>query len=161
MLGILLKWKTGHRCYKYTSFIFIHELPIPQRRVAVPRRGRAWRKGLGLLGGGSCSDKMKSLQEEKSCWLKAFVQVSLQDLSGRGCPGCAKQLDLDDTPKWSQAVCISLCILFNFSLSLVSYLYCHKLNQKVKRRTKQNKQARKLILLLIEWVVFDLNLEPH
>lgn len=37
----------------------------------------------GLLGGGSSSDKAKSLQEEMSCWLKAFMQVSHQDLSGR------------------------------------------------------------------------------
>lgn len=39
---------------------------------------------LGLLGGGSSSDKAKSLQEEMFCWFKAVMQGSLQDLSGRG-----------------------------------------------------------------------------
>lgn len=55
----------------------------------------------GLLSGCSCSDKMQFLQEEKSCWLKGFVQVSLQD----------------ETLKWSQAICISFYLLFIFSLN--------------------------------------------
>lgn len=74
---------------------------------------------LGFLGGGSCSDKTNSLQEEMSCWFKAFVPVSLQDWTRTECPGCSKKSDLDDTPKLSWAIYISLCILLKFSLSVV------------------------------------------
>lgn len=50
----LSAWNTpamrkGQWCYKYTSFIFIHELSRPQprtdERVAMPGRGKAWCKG--------------------------------------------------------------------------------------------------------------------
>lgn len=89
---------------------------------------------LGLLSGYSCSDKMESLQEETSCWLKGFVQVSLQD----------------DTPKWSRATCISFSLLFNFSLSVGQYFCCYRSNQKVKRRTKWKISLKKVDFLLIQ-----------
>lgn len=94
LFSTLRAWNTPEmrsrqQCYKYTSFIFIHELPHPRRRMDEwPCQGKggpgAKAYCLGLLGGGSSSDKAQSLQEEMFCWLKAFMEGALWDLSGRG-----------------------------------------------------------------------------
>lgn len=116
----------------------------------------------GLLGGGSSSDKAKSLQEEMSCWLKAFMQVSHQDLSGRSV------LNVLNSQIWrilwnqaKQFAFLYISYLTFISQNFNNSIATVKPESKEKNKTKKKNQWRKLIFLLIQWIGFYLNLEVH
>jgi len=124
--------------------------------LCLGQRGPGTKAGcLRLLRGGGCSEKMNSLQGERSCWLQASVQVSHQESDGSECLS---------TQIWiirNEAKQFAFLSLSNFSLS-TSYFYCHRYNQEVQRRKNKKYHSGKFIVILTELscVVFELSLEP-
>lgn len=111
---------------------------------------------LGLLGGGSSSDKAKSLQEKMSCWLKAFMQVSLQDLSGRGA------LDVLNSQIWrilwnqaKQFAFLYISYLTSISQKFNNYIATVKRESKEKNKTKKSVKKVDFSSHGVNWVLFE------